>query len=211
MTLEVDGAEVDTQSDLTRFDRLAGVEFTWDATAGQHFLVVTGKGLSSAVVAVDVGETVLGTPDPSTGPAPTESPSPSTSPTPTESASPTPTASANPSETPTSQPTTSPTVTAEPTDSASPTETPTEPPPSDPVLGAVSVSPSPIGPSQPQCTGDVVVRAEAAGATGGSAVVTGAYAVNKNIGGSVAGGVSARPSGKETSPGRTSAAASRSR
>lgn len=174
MTLEVDGARVATQSDLTHYDLLAGVEFTWEATEGQHFLVVTGRGLTSAVVAVDVGVSELGT----AGPVDVPKPSPSPSATPSQSAS------ATPSATPTTTRPSEPTPTRTPT--KTPTRTPTKPPPSDPTIGVVTVTPSPI--SGPGCTGDVLVRAKVTNATGGSAVVTGGFNISKNIGGTVSGG-----------------------
>lgn len=192
MTLEVDGVEVDTRSDLTRFDLLAGVEFAWTATEGQHFLVVSGKGLRSATVAVDVGVDELGTPSPSGGATPTATPSesPTASVSPTEAAtdSPTPTGSATPSTGPSTGPSATPTV--EPTQSETPgeepTPTPTEPPPpADPTVGAVTVNPAEVYAGL--CTSAITVKAPVTAATGGSAVVTGGP-VSRNIGGSVSGG-----------------------
>lgn len=176
MGLEVDGVEVDRQTRLARFDLLAGVELTWEATEGRHFLVVTGGGLRSSRVAVDVATTELGTPGRAPGPA--------ASATPTA----TPTASADPSESSSPTPTPSPTEAATPRTSEASTPSPKPTPqPVDPVVGKVSVSPSPV--SGNACTGDVVVRAMATGATDGSAVVTGSYGVDTNIGGTVVGGV----------------------
>ncbi|WP_372735171.1 Ig-like domain-containing protein [Nocardioides sp.] len=186
MTLEVDGTAVEAVTELTRFDRLVAAEFTWQATTGRHFLVVKGKGLSSAVVAVDVASLELGTPDPSEVALPSATPSPSA----TESSSPTP--SSTPTPSPSSSPSSqvpSPSPSHSPTESVTPSHSPSPPPPKDPVIGAVSISPSPIGPSTTACQGEVVVRAPVVGATDGSAIVSGPGVSSSDIGGSVNDGV----------------------
>ncbi|MCX6397136.1 MAG: Ig-like domain-containing protein [Propionibacteriales bacterium] len=157
MTLKVDGTDVATRDDLATYDRLASVTFTWNATDGEHVLVVTGGGKQSAPVAVKVGTaTALGTPEPSRGP--------SARPSPTASATPTPTATASTTAAPTKAPT-------------------TKAPPADPQVLSVSVNPSSIGGDS--CTQTITVTATVRNATGGSAQIVGDYGVDKFIGGTV--------------------------
>jgi hypothetical protein len=55
LTLEVDGTEVTSTDQLEQFDALVSAQFTWQATDGEHSLVVTGGGHRSVPVLVFVG------------------------------------------------------------------------------------------------------------------------------------------------------------
>lgn len=179
LTLEVDGQPLATQSTLSRYDVLAGVQFEWTATDGTHALQLKGGSLTSAVVSVRVGpEPSLGTPSrlPTTRP-------PSAKPTPTPQPSPSPT----PSRTPTKAPTTTTTTTTTTTRTPRPTPTQTQTQDPLPLLGAVSVTPESVY-AGTSCRDPIVVRATASGATSGSARVT-ASGLNHPIGGRVTGGV----------------------
>ena len=123
LVLEVDGEQVAEAGDVERNGKLVFATFDWDATAGEHTLVVLRDGdhdARSAERLVYVG--VPGVPAPSASPTPSASATPSASPsaseTPTESASPT--ESVSPTET---------TATPEPSD---PTTRPTRKPPTTP-------------------------------------------------------------------------------
>lgn len=182
LVLSVDGEEVDSTTDLQRIGKLVYATLAWDATEGEHVLVVSqdgGDGVRSRERLVYVGTPL--------DPAPTEEPTTEPSAKPTDEPSPSETVSesATPSATP--SPTVEPKPTAKP--EPKPTRTPsTDPEPSPPSLGPVTVTPNQVGPSLAACTGDITVRAKVVGATSGSALVyrTG---LSKDIGGSISGGV----------------------
>lgn len=179
LVLSVDGEEVATATDLERSGKLVYGTFDWQATEGEHILVVSqdgGGGAESRERLVYVG-----TPS---DPVPVEKPTPKPSEKPSEKPSPseTPSESATPSETPS---------TVEPAPEPKPSQKPTEKPPpplTPPTLGAVTVTPNQVGPNLAACTGDITVRANVVGATSGSALVyrTG---LDKDIGGTISGGV----------------------
>lgn len=102
LALSVDGHVVSTVANLSRYDRLAGVTFTWKASRGFHQLKVIGGDHESAPVDVMVGATST---TPSAQPSPTPTPTATPTPTPTSTATPTrkpsPSQTARPSPTPT--------------------------------------------------------------------------------------------------------------